>query len=119
MGYLPNINNDCLIPFVLLLFVGTIFILLICTSFCFRYFYFMLPFYDIEDFFDVNKNVLSDCNRIQTYNHLFRKTNTQPFNQTSQMMELCCEKLSMQCSWLYVIIMSLMRFRVNPHFIVA
>ena len=40
---------------------------------------------------------------------------TQPFSQTGQMIELCCDFLSVRCIWLYVIIMSLTGFRVNPH----
>ena len=35
------------------------------------------------------------------------------------MIELCCEYLYVRCIWLYVLIMSRMCFRVNPHFIVA
>ena len=35
------------------------------------------------------------------------------------MIELCCEYLSVQCIWLYVIIMSRTSFRVNPHSIVC
>ena len=46
-------------------------------------------------------------------------TNTQPFGQTSQMMELCCEYLSVRCIWLNVFIMSRRSFRVNPHSTVA
>ena len=45
--------------------------------------------------------------------------NTQPFSQTGKMIELCCEYLSVRCNWLYVIIMSSTRFRVNLHSIVA
>ena len=45
--------------------------------------------------------------------------NTQPFSQTGQMIELCCEYLSARCIWLYVIIMSRTSFRVNPHSIVC
>ena len=45
--------------------------------------------------------------------------NTQPFSQTGQMIELCCEYLSVRCIWLYVIIMSRTSFRVNPHSIVC
>ena len=41
------------------------------------------------------------------------KTNTQPFGQTGQMIELCCEYLPVRCIWLYVFI------RVNPHSTVA
>ena len=37
---------------------------------------------------------------------------------TGQMIELCCEYLSVWCIWLYVL-MSGTRFRVNPHSIVA
>ena len=44
--------------------------------------------------------------------------NTQPFSQTGQMTELCCEYLSVRCIWLYVIIMSRTSFGVNPHSIV-
>ena len=45
--------------------------------------------------------------------------NIQPFNQTGQMIELCCEYLSVLCIWLYVIIMSRTSFRVNPHFLLC
>ena len=41
--------------------------------------------------------------------------NTQPFSQNEQMIELCCEYLSVQRILLYVIIMSRKRFRVNLH----
>ena len=46
-------------------------------------------------------------------------TNTQKFNQTGQMIEVCCEFLSVRCIWLHVIIMSRTSFRVNPHSIVC
>ena len=46
-----------------------------------------------------------------TLNHLL--TNTQPFSQIGQMIELGCEYLSVRCIWLYVIIMSRKHFRVN------
>ena len=45
--------------------------------------------------------------------------NTKPFSQMSQMIELCCECLSVSRIWLYVIIMSHTSFRVNPHSIVC
>ena len=45
--------------------------------------------------------------------------NTQPFGQTGQMIELSCEYLFLQCIWLYLIIMSITSFRVNPHSIVC
>ena len=35
------------------------------------------------------------------------------------MIKLCCEYLSVRCIWLFVIIMSRTRFRVNLHSIVA
>ena len=47
------------------------------------------------------------------------KANTQPFSQTGQMIELCCEYLSVCCIWLYHIIISHTRFRVNLHYKVA
>ena len=37
----------------------------------------------------------------------------QPFNQTGQMIGLCCEYLSVWCTWLYVFAMSRSLFRVN------
>ena len=40
--------------------------------------------------------------------------NIQPFSQTGQMIELCCEYLYAWCIWLYVLIMSFTHFRVNP-----
>ena len=43
------------------------------------------------------------------------ETNTQPFSQTGQMIELSCEYLSVRCIWSYVFIMSRSSFRVNPH----
>ena len=46
---------------------------------------------------------------------LSSQTNTQPFGQTGQTIELCSEYLSAWCIWLYVLVMSHMRFRVNPH----
>ena len=32
------------------------------------------------------------------------QTNTQPFSYTGQMIDLCCEYLSVGCIWLYVVI---------------
>ena len=46
-------------------------------------------------------------------------TNTQPFSQTGQLTEMCCEFLSVRCIWLYVLIMSFRRFRVNAPSIVT
>ena len=50
---------------------------------------------------------------------LSSSTNTQSFGQTSQMIVLCCQYSSVRCFWLYVIIMSRTRLRVNLHSIVA
>ena len=61
----------------------------------------------------------SDCNWIRTHNHLVHKRTLNHFSQAGQMIELCCEYLSVRCIWLYVFIMSRTRFRVNPHSIVA
>ena len=47
------------------------------------------------------------------------ETNTQPFSQTDQISELCCEHLSVRCIWLYVIVMSSMSLRLNLHSIVC
>ena len=41
------------------------------------------------------------------------RTNTQPFSLTGQIIELCCEYLSVRCIWLYVLIISSKHFRVN------
>ena len=77
---------------------------------------------NVKEFFARSRShiwILSDSNVIRTHNHLVRKPNTQPFSQTGQMIELCCEYLSVRCGWLYVIIMSSSRFRVNPHSIIC
>ena len=50
---------------------------------------------------------------------LSSSTNTQPFSQTGQMIEPCCEYLSVRCIWLYVFIRSRTSLRVNPHSTVA
>ena len=46
-------------------------------------------------------------------------TNTQAFGQTDKMIELNCEYLSVRWIWLYLLIMSRTRFRVNSHPIFA
>ena len=46
------------------------------------------------------------------YDHYYRKN-------ACQMIELCCEYLSVWCIWLHVIIMSCTRFRVSLHFVVS
>ena len=61
---------------------------------------------------------LSDSNVIRIQNYLVRKRTLKPFSQTSQMIELCCEYLSVSCIWLFAIIMSRTIIRVNPHSIV-
>ena len=50
---------------------------------------------------------------------LSTETNTQPFSQAGQMIELCCEYLSVPCILLYVIIILSASFRVNRHSIVC
>ena len=50
---------------------------------------------------------------------LSSKTNTQPFSEIGQMIELFSEYLSLRCIWLCVIIMSRTSFRVNLHPIVC
>ena len=47
------------------------------------------------------------------------QTNTQPFSQPRQMIELCHEYFSVRCIWLYVAIMSHTSFRVNLYSIVC
>ena len=61
---------------------------------------------------------LSDSNVIRIQNYLVRKRTLKPFSQTGQMIELCCEYLSVSCIWLFAIIMSRIIIRVNPHSIV-
>ena len=53
---------------------------------------------------------------IRIHKHLVCK---RTLNQTGQMTELCCEFLSVRFIWLYLIIMSRAKFRVNPHSIVC
>ena len=50
---------------------------------------------------------------------LTSSTTTQQFSQTDQMIELCCECLSVWYIWLYVFVMSRTCFRVIPHSIIA
>ena len=47
------------------------------------------------------------------------QTNTQAFGETGEMTELCSEYLSVLYILPYILVMSLKRFRVNPHSIVA
>ena len=42
-------------------------------------------------------------------------TNTKPFGQTDQMIDMSWEYLSVRCFWLYVLIMSRTRLKMNPH----
>ena len=50
---------------------------------------------------------------------LSSSTNTQPFGQTGQMLELCSEYFPVRCIWLYILVMPRTPFRVNPHSIFA
>ena len=59
---------------------------------------------------------LKDSNAIGTHNR--SSINTQPFSQTGQMIELCCEFLPVRCLWLYLIIISRTSFKMNLHSIV-
>ena len=45
--------------------------------------------------------------------------NTQPFGQTDQIIELKCGYISLRWIWLYILVISRSRFRVNPHSIFA
>ena len=44
---------------------------------------------------------------------------SEPFSQIAQVTELCPEYVSLPRIWLYVLVMSRTRFRMNPHSIVA
>ena len=46
------------------------------------------------------------------------RTITQPLSQAGQIIQLCCEYLSVWCIWLCIIIMWRTSFRVNPDSIV-
>ena len=59
------------------------------------------------------------CNGTRTHNHFIRKETLNLLAKLTQMIELCCEYLPVRYIWLYVLIMSCARFRVNPHSIVA
>ena len=59
----------------------------------------------------------SHSNEIRTHNQFVKEHST--FSQTGQMIEVCCEYLSVRCVWRYVITMSQTSFRVNPHPIVC
>ena len=72
--------------------------------------------FNVKELFARNKrNIwsLSHYNWTLTHNHLVRK------RTLNQIIELCCEYLSLPCIWLYVLIMSRTRFRVNLHSIVV
>ena len=47
------------------------------------------------------------------------QTNAKRFSRIDQMIELCSEHLSVQCIWLYAIIMSRTCFKMSPHSIVC
>ena len=56
---------------------------------------------------------INDCNGTRTHNHLVRTKTLNHLAKLAQWFELPCEYLSLQCIWLYVLIMSRMRFRVT------
>ena len=60
-----------------------------------------------------------NSNGIWTHSHLVCKLTLKHLSQTGQMIELCWKYLSVQCIWLYLIIMSHTSFRVNLHSIVC
>ena len=63
--------------------------------------------------------LLEACAKSQSYvtatgivlESLSSQTNSQPFGQTNQMIELCSDYLSVRCIWLYVLVMSRTRFQ--------
>ena len=61
---------------------------------------------------------LSDCNWAWTQNHLVHKQTLSHLAKLAKRLN-CFECLSVRCIWLYILIMSHTRFRVNPHSIVA
>ena len=56
-----------------------------------------------------------DCNGTRTNNHLVSKRTLNHLAKLTKMIELSCEYSPIRCIWLYVLIMSRTRFRVNPH----
>ena len=60
---------------------------------------------------------LSDRNENRTKNHLVKKRTLNHLAKLAKL--LSCENLSVKCIWLYVLIMSRTRFRVNVRSIVA
>ena len=46
---------------------------------------------------------------------LTSKTNSKPFAQTGRKIEVFPQYLSVPCNWLYILVMSRNRFKVNPH----
>ena len=62
---------------------------------------------------------ISDCNGTRTHNQLVRRKTLNHLAKLDQWAELSRKYLSVRCIWLYVFIMSCMRFRVNSHSIVA
>ena len=61
---------------------------------------------------------LSDCIWTRTHNHLVRKRTLNRLAKLAKRLS-CCKYLSIRCIWLYVLILSLAHFRVNPHSTVA
>ena len=53
--------------------------------------------------------------KTRTQNHLVCKQTLNHLAKLANMIRLCCEYLSVRCIWLFVLIMSSTRFRVNPH----
>ena len=61
---------------------------------------------------------LRDCNWTRTHNHLFHKRTLNHLAKLDKWLN-CFNYLSVRCIWLYELIISRTRFKVNPHSVVA
>ena len=62
------------------------------------------------------------CFRVNPHsfiNQLVHKRKVNIFSTTGHIIDPCCEYLFVRCIWLYVLLMSRTRFRMNPHSIVG
>ena len=60
----------------------------------------------------------SDCNWTRTQNHLVLKWTLNHLAKLAKWLSCVLSTYLYGCTWLYVLVMSSTRFRVNPHFIV-
>ena len=58
------------------------------------------------------QNIKMELQRDSNPQPISLETNIQPFSQTGQMIEPCCEYLSVWCTWVRVLITPHTRFRV-------